>query len=623
MDAARSWARGGERLMRPPTWAIHALLALAVLFVYEPVRNFPFVVYDDKAFVTENPAVLHGLAWDGVVHAFTTATQGNYVPLAWLSHMLDVELFGLDAGAHHLVNVLLHLLATLLLFEVSRRATRDIWPSAFVAAVFGVHPIHVESVAWVAERRDALSGLFFVATLGAYTSWARAPSGRAPRYIALLLLYTMGLLSKPMLVTVPFVLLLLDLWPLRRTNVGLGRLLGEKLPLLVPALAVSVLAVTTQGAVLATLGELPLGARISNALLAYTTYLGQLLVPVSLAVFYPLEFEPRPLETLAAAGLLAAITAFALATWRERPYLVVGWLWFVGMLVPVIGLVQVGSQAMADRYTYLPSIGLSLAAAWGGAAVLRGGAPLPAKQILGGAAATWLCVCLLLGRAQVFTWQDSVTLFRHARLVTGENVVAELNLAEAYADAGDDDLALAHYERALAWVPGVRGAHASMGRLLSERGDTGAAADHLRLAVHLHPEDPKGHRELGRLALRTGQVPVGRAALDRALALDPADAQARYHRAEAAALGEGHSRAVGQFEEALASLPPPRDEPLLAEEPAVLAALSEAWDAAGDRERAIFWARRALALARASGQTGLVIRIQQRLDRLTAKDASG
>lgn len=600
------------RTLRP--WAVHALLAAGVLFVYAPVRHFPFVVLDDKAYVSENPAVLGGLSGEGVAWAFTHSAQGNYVPLAWLSHMLDVELFGLDAGAHHAVNVLLHLASTLLLFEVLRRASGGLWPSAFAAAVFGVHPTHVESVAWVAERRDVLSGLLFVLSLGAYVSWTRA--GGWLRYAALLVCFSLGLLAKPMLVTLPCLLLLLDLWPLRRAGRGAARLVLEKLPLLLPAAGVSALALSTQEQAMPSLAQLPLGTRLAGAFVAYAGYLRDTLWPLDLAVFHPLDLDVPAGRAVGAALLVAALSAGALLAWRRRPWLTLGWLWFAGMLVPVIGLVQVGSQSMADRYLYLPGIGLTVALAWG-AAELVAGRP-QARRALAGAALLWLAACLLLARAQVHTWRDSIALFDHAREVTGGNVVVELNLGEAYEDAGDTESALAHYERALHWQPGARGAHTRIGAILARRGELERAFRHLLLAVRLDPLDAAAHVELGTLLLRTGRLEAAQAALARALELEPGNASARYRMAELRALGGDIQAAAALFAEALAARPPARDAPVADKHPAVLVALAAGCAEAGRPAAAERWAARALSLARLAGEAELVARLEADLARYRA-----
>jgi tetratricopeptide (TPR) repeat protein len=600
--------------LKAPVWVVHLVLAAGVLLVYEPVRDYPFVVLDDKAFVSENPIVLGGLTRDGVMRAFSESHQGNYVPLAWLSHMLDVELFGLEAGPHHTVNLLLHLASTLLLFEVLRRATGSLWPSAFVAAVFGVHPTHVESVAWVAERRDVLSALFFVLCLGAYTGWVR--SGGALRYAALLVAYTLGLLSKPMLVTLPFLLLLLDFWPLRRGAQGPLRLVGEKLPLLVPAVIVSLLALSTQQLAMPSLAEHSLDSRLANASVSSAAYLWKTLWPAELAVFYPLDRDVPAAHAMASALLIALITAGAWLARRSQPWLLVGWLWFGGMLLPVVGLVQVGSQSMADRYTYLPGIGLSIAAAWAGAAILRG-RPRAARA-LAVACAIWLVLCLVLARSQVAIWRDSIALFEHTRSVTGGNVVVALNLAEAYEDAGDNERALALYEEALHWQPGARGAHGRMGAILARRGELEAGGRHLLLAVRYEPLNPQPRVELGRLLFRTGQAEAATAELEAALELDPGNAATRYHLAELTALAGDTDTATRWFAEALRAQPPAQDEPIAYGQPAVLVALAAGCAEAGRPESAERWAKRGLTLARLAGLQELASRLETDLQRYQA-----
>jgi tetratricopeptide (TPR) repeat protein len=452
-------------------------LCLLVGVVYAPVRAYPFVVYDDKEFVTENPPVAGGLTAEGVAWAFTRAHSGNYVPLSWLAHMLDVEIFGLDAGAHHAVNAGLHAAATALLFAALRSLGGAVGPSAFTAALFAVHPAHVESVAWVSERRDTLSAVFWMLALLAWARFVRAP-GRG-RYLLVCLSLGLGLLAKPMLVTLPVVLLLLDRWPLGRTQPWRA-LVREKIPLFALAAAAALAAFAAQraGGGVASLAQVPLASRAANAVVAALRYLGIALWPVDLAVFYPFEFELPARKVAAATLALAGITAAALAARRRCPYLWVGWLWYAVTLLPVLGLVQVGSQAIADRYTYLPLVGLGIAAAWGAADLA---ARMPrARPVLGAAALALVTAWALLARAQLATWRDSVALFENARAVSGEHPVVLLNLGEAYEDAGRLDLARTHYERGLALAPGAAQLQLRLGALLSRMGDRAGAAARLR-----------------------------------------------------------------------------------------------------------------------------------------------
>ena len=597
----------------PPRLLIWAALALAVLAVYAPVRSFPFVVYDDKAYVSENSAVLGGLSREGAIWAFTHNEQGNYVPLTCLSNMLDVELFGLFAGRHHTVNALFHLLTALLLFEALRRMTGAPAPSAFVALLFAVHPTHVESVAWVAERRDTLSAFFWMLTLLAYAGYAGSSRQRGLRYAAVLAAFGLGLLAKPMLVTLPFVLLLLDFWPLRRASEGIGRLVLEKVPLLALAGLASGAAVWTQGEVgaVATLDQLPLATRSANALQSYAAYLGKTLWPVDLAVFYPYALEVPLAKTAAALGLLVALSGGALLQWRKRPYLAVGWLWYLGTLLPVIGIVQIGSQSMADRYTYLPTIGIAIAIAWG-AADLASGRPR-ARRALAAAATLTLGACILLAQAQVSTWRDSVALFEHARAVTGDNHVVHVNLAEAHEDAGRLDLALEHYREALRWFPAARRVHLRMGLLLARRGQRSQAEQHFRESVRRHPEERGARLGLGTLYLGSGRLEQAAEQLEAELALDPQSAQTLFHLGELAALRDEREEAVGRVSEAFSLDPELPDEPTLDKNARVTGALAAALAQAGRRERAAYWASRALTLARIGREAELAERLEREL----------
>jgi tetratricopeptide (TPR) repeat protein len=465
--------REAPRPVARADWGIALALCLLVAAVYAPVRGFPFVVYDDGEFVLENPPVAAGLTGAGLAWAFTRAHSGNYVPLAWLSHMLDVELFGLDAGAHHVANALLHAVATALLFAALRAASDARWPSAFVAALFAVHPAHVESVAWISERRDTLSAVFWMLALLAWTRYARRPA-RGNFALAALCL-GLGLLAKPMLVTLPLVLLLLDRWPLRRPEAW-PALLREKVPLFALAALGSAAALVAQreGSAVASLVQVPLAARVENALVAAARYLGVAFWPADLAVFYPLELEHPAWRVVGAALLLGAASAGAFAARRRAPYLPVGWLWYGITLLPVLGLVQVGSQGMADRYTYLPFVGLGIATAWGAAGLAARGPRLRAACAAAGIAL--VAIWSLLARAQLDTWRDSVALFENALAVSGEHPVVHLNLGEAHEAAGRLDLARRHYESGLALAPGAAQIHVRLGDLLSRTGERAAAA---------------------------------------------------------------------------------------------------------------------------------------------------
>jgi hypothetical protein len=584
-----------------------AALALAIAFVYAPVVHHPFVVLDDKAFVVENAIVNDGLTGEGVRRAFSESHSGNWVPLSWLSHMIDVELFGLEAGGHHAVNVALHVGATVLLLGAFLHMTGAWAPSAFVAAVFALHPLHVESVAWIAERRDVLSGFFFALALFIYPRWvAAAERGRALG-LALLATAALGLLAKPMLVTLPFVLLLLDLWPLRRLDPGATGLAGQVLPLLreklplfaLVALAALATVVTQSGAgAVASLAQLPLEARVANAAWSGVAYLGKTLWPSGLAVFYPFDASPPLARTAAALALLIALSAAAAWQARRRPWLLVGWLWYLGMLVPVLGLVQVGSQAMADRYTYLPLIGLSVALGWSAQELAR--SPRLRPWVIG-VVCIWLVVCTALARTQVGTWRDSVVLFEHARATVGDHPLVLVNLGEAYDDAGRNEEAIAAYRAGLAGFPHARGAQMRLGILLSRSGRNAEAVTELERAVRIDPEAIGARTALARLALRAGDDEAARELLEAELERAPDAAEALFLRAELGTVAGEPEAAARDFATALALDPRLAEEPALDRDARVTLALAEALAAAGQRAAAHEQARRALSLARLSG----------------------
>lgn len=514
-------------------------LVLLTLIVYQPVSTYGFVNFDDGLYVTGNRHVQQGLTWQGFLWAWQANVASNWHPLTLLSHMLDCELFGLDARGHHLTNLLLHLANVWLLFEILRRMTRaSAWAvaaSAFVAVLFGIHPTHVESVAWIAERKDVLSGFFFLLTLGAWHRWVQAKTLRS--YLLVLLFFACGLLSKPMVVTLPCVLLLLDVWPLGRLRAGeirstrelwadLRPLLVEKVPLLVLSAASSAVTVFTQQGSLATLAAVSAGRRLGNALVSYVVYLGKTLWPAKLAAFYPLPAAVPLWKTLAAGALLAAITALAVWRLRRQPWLAVGWLWFLGMLVPVIGLVQVGRQAMADRYTYLPSIGLFLAVVWGTAELVSRWR-LPRMAVAGGALAV-IAALAVAAHAQVETWKDSLTLFRHAIAVTRNNYLAHLNVAVELSRRGEQEEALLHFREVLRLQPNLADAHAALATGFRRWGRPAEALPYAQRAVQLKPERAHFHHTLAMILEDLGRKDEAIAELRIAMERNPRLADARY-----------------------------------------------------------------------------------------------
>jgi len=501
---------------------IGPVLVLGTLAIYAPVVSYDFTTYDDPLYVTENARVQQGLSAATLLWAFSTGRGGNWHPLTWLSHALDWQLYGAWPGGHHLTNLLLHLANALLLFTLVRRLTRAPWRSALVAGLFAWHPLHVESVAWVAERKDVLSACCWWLALHAYVTYARQSRPRA--YRAALLWFALGLLAKPMVVSLPCALLLLDYWPLRRGGSGTSpwlpappedaprpvpwhRLVLEKWPFFALAAASSVVTFLVQksGGAVVSLAALPLADRLAHACLAYVAYLARTFWPRGLAVFYPLPESWSAVEASGAALLLAVVTAGAWVWRRRQPWLLVGWVWFVVTLLPVIGLVQVGLQFMADRYTYIPLTGLFLALVWGLAElVARGPAGLrTALQATGGLA---LLGCLALTALQVRTWQNAETLFRHALAVSPDRFTALNNLARALGKLGRIEEAAAHFEAALALRPGAPLPLYNLGLIAARQGDLERARARYEAALHSQPDYAPARFELANLLANQGQL---------------------------------------------------------------------------------------------------------------------
>jgi tetratricopeptide (TPR) repeat protein len=481
----------GARLppARGAVLALAAVLALVTLWAYAPVASNGFLTHDDQVYVTQNPVVQAGLTWEGLQWAFASTHAANWHPLTWLSHMLDCELWGLDARAHHWTNLGLHVAATLGWLLLFVRMTGSLGRSAFVAGLFALHPLHVESVAWAAERKDVLSALFLVLTLHAWVGWARRPTGA--RYALALVCFALGLLAKPMLVTLPFVLLLLDWWPLRRFEPARGfmRLVTEKLPFFALAIGSSAATLIAQsrGGAVSSVDVLPLGARLANALVSYAQYLGQTLWPLDLAVLYPHPRAGVPVgQVLISCGVVGGLTLLALVWRRSRPSFLVGWLWYLGTLVPVIGLVQVGLQARADRYMYLPMVGLSVMVAW--LVPERWARSRQARAAAGAAAVLVLAACAFATRKQAALWKDDLTLFGHTARVTDDNVFAVLKVAAVLEESGRVEEALARYNEVVAMHPAHAEAHAALGRLERRQGRLDEALKHFEAALTLRPD---------------------------------------------------------------------------------------------------------------------------------------
>jgi tetratricopeptide (TPR) repeat protein len=546
-------------------------LSALVLSLFWQAGEFAFVNIDDNQYVYKNPFVLQGLTKEGVAWAFTTFEAANWHPLSWLSHMADVELFGLDAGWHHRVNVLFHLLNTALLFLVLQSMTGGLWRSAFVAALFAAHPLHVESVAWVAERKDLLSALFWMLTMGAYLRYARSPG--AGRYALVLACFAVGLMCKPMLVTLPFVLLLLDWWPLGRfgtvplSSKKVSRLVREKIPLL--ALSAASCAITyvaqVEGGAVKLLGFVPPGMRVSNAIVSYVKYLEKTFWPASLAVFYPhpgsLHAGIPAWQAAGAALLLSVLSYLALRQGSRRPYLAVGWFWYLGTLVPVIGMVQVGGQALADRYTYVPLIGIFLIIAWGVPAALGGWRIR--RTVLAAAAGLALAALSAATWSQAGYWRDDVALFGRALRVTERNWLAWNNLGVAYEKAGRPDLAFAYYREAVRIRPDYSYAWYNLGSIYGNFGQQQEAIASYRETVKADPEFFEAWNNMGAAYSILGQFQEAVVSYREAVRVRPEYADAWYNLGLVYALLNRPEMVLDVYQR-LRRIDPPKAEALLA-----------------------------------------------------------
>ncbi|HEY5997855.1 MAG TPA: tetratricopeptide repeat protein [bacterium] len=548
-------------------WLAGAALAAVTFLAFLPALSNGFVDYDDQVYVTENPVVRQGLTWQGFLWALRSTEHLNWFPLTWLSHMLDVQLFGLAPAGHHLTSVLLHAAGAVALFALLRAATGALWRSALVAGLFALHPLRVESVAWVAERKDVLGGLLWMLTLAAYLAYARRPGPL--RYAVVAAALALGLMTKPVAVTLPAVLLLLDFWPLGRWRPGAvsapgatapRRLLLEKAPLLALAAGAATVTLRAQqaGGAISTAAVNTLSVRLANATLSYLRYLGKAILPADLSPYYPFaSHHPAADRTVAAAAALAALTGAALWLWRRRPALLTGWLWYLGTFVPMIGIVQVGNQAFADRYTYIPLIGVAVAAAWTLAEI-----PARARPA---ATAVVLAVLVLLGglaAAQARHWHDTVTLFRQALRVEPGNVTALVNLGHALTKRGDlaaadesflaalrisprmrdvnlrlginltrlgrPEEALARYAAEIEIAPGNAEARRRAAAILLSTGRFADAERQLREAIGLRPDTAEAHRDLGLALIGQGRREEGVRELAEALRLRPGDPFATY-----------------------------------------------------------------------------------------------
>ena len=549
-----------EQRWRAP--AVCLVLAAITFAVFGQTAGFGFVNYDDQEYVYQNPMVARGLTLKGAVWALTYGKIGHWHPLTWLTHMADCQVYGLRAGGHHLTNVALHAMTVVLLFLVLREMTGSLWRSAFVAAVFAIHPLRVESVAWIAERKDVLSGVFFMLTLWAYARYVRQPS--RGRYAAVALAYALGLLCKNMLVTLPFVLLLLDWWPLHRVTldgagggkVGAARLVAlfgglikEKIPLFLLSAGSCLATVLVPEKVFDSQRQ-PFLERLGNALVSYGIYLRQMVFPAGLAIPYINPPNGLPFWKVALAFvLLAAISISVLAFRNRRPYLLVGWLWYLGMLVPAIGFIQISYYAHADRYTYLPGIGLALAGTWAVGDWSIGWQQR--RAVLGGLMAAVIGALMVCAWIQTRYWKSNETLWTHTLACTTGNYMAHFNLGNALRQEDRMDDAITHYEEALQIEPHDAEAHNNLGLALFQKGSVDQAMTHLRKAAQIAPHDATAQNNLGYTLLQKGRVDEAIAHCQQAVQIRPDFAEAHNNLGNALGQKGRVNEAITHFQKAL------------------------------------------------------------------------
>lgn len=553
-------------------------LSLATLIVYWPVRSHEFIGLDDYAYVANNPQVQGGLSVHGLIWTFTSTEASNWHPLTWLSHMLDCQLFGLSPGWHHFINLMFHIGNTLFLFFLLKRIIPGLWVSGFVASLFALHPLHVESVAWVAERKDVLSTFFWIFTLWAYVRYVEERT--IHRYLLVVLSFFLGLLSKPMLVTLPFVLLLLDYWPLGRVSSGqldsefsrgpsaspqfqesssqgsaLCSLVYEKTPLFVLSAISSLITYSVQqkGGAVSPLEWIPLFLRIANALVSYLWYIGKMVWPHPLAILYPYSVHLPLWLVVGAALFLVWISILVIGARKRSPYLFVGWFWYIGTLVPVIGLVQVGLQSVADRYTYVPLIGPFIIVGMGvPELVRRWGCPKMALPALAGLV---ICSLIIITRIQVSYWENTITLYRHALAATPDNAVIHHDLGNFLAGKGKIQDGIVHYKEALRIWPNYPEANHSLGLAFFQQGNFHQAIVHYKQALRLNPNSAETHNDLGVALAEEGKTQEAMAHYTEALRIRPNLAEAHVNLGEALA-GQGKvQEAMAHYAEALRIMP--------------------------------------------------------------------
>jgi protein O-mannosyl-transferase len=540
--------------------AVCIFLALAVWAIFGQTLGFNFVYFDDNEYVFDNPHITHGLSLKAIRWAFTHVHSHNWHPLTTLTHMFDCQVYGLHPWGPHLENVLLHAMVAILLFVALQQMTGALWRSAFVAALFAVHPLHVESVAWISERKDVLSALFFMLTLMAYVRYTRLRGSgtatrlsflRLPAYWVALLLFALGLMCKPMLVTLPFVLLLLDWWPLRRftlrdTRPAIARLVWEKIPFLLLSAASCPVTIWAQKDIVKSLEQISFPFRVGNALVSYAAYVWQMIYPAGLAVLYPYPENLAPWKVGGSILFLLLVSAGVVVAAREHPYLLVGWLWYLGMLVPVIGLMQTGNQAMADRYTYLPQIGLYIMVAWG--AVDLVGSWRYGRAVLGAGASAILVTLMVLAHVQTSYWKNGVSLMKHAIACTSNNYLAHNNLGAVLATQGKLVEAVKHIEQAIRLRPSYAEAQYNLANVLDTEGKWAQAIEHYERAIQLKPAYADAYNNLADVLATEGKTGEAIEVYERAIQLEPGSADANYGLGNALASQGKWAEAIEHYE---------------------------------------------------------------------------
>jgi len=608
------------------TVSVCIFLAAITWMVFGQTLGDDFINYDDQNYVYENTKITGGLNLAGIAWAFSHVHAQNWHPLTTISHMLDCQLYGLKAGGHHFTNVLLHTVAVLLLFAVLREMTGALWRSTFVAAMFAIHPLHVESVAWVAERKDVLSAVFFMLTLGAYVRYARAPS--IARYLAVAALLALGLMSKPMLVTLPFVLLLLDYWPLKRfvpspsvkskakwldwwerQSRKLSGLILEKIPLIALAAISGTVTFLAQRQALGWTEDLPVSLRFNNAVVTYIAYIWQMRWPVKLAVFYPHPENRLPLwEIVLALAVLIAITVAGIVLRRKRPYFITGWLWYLGMLVPVIGVIQVGWQGRADRYTYLPQIGLYVLAAW--AVADLSASWHRQRQIAAVGAAILLGALTWHAWNQASFWRNSETLWTHTLAVTSDNDVAENNLGIIFLGRGQVDEAISRFQTAVDLRPENAPAHDNLAKAFLQKGQVADAMLHYRKLLEIQPDNVEARNILGTVLIQQGRVREAIEQWQETLAMQPENGNAKSNLAWVFATYPEESVRNGTQAVQLAAQALQLSG---GKNAIILRTLAAAYAESGRFAEAVRTAERGLELAIGQGNAGLAAELQQNI----------